>query len=1077
MKIIVRLLSTAIFLTSCSQFSNTVHSFEFECGEAPDFERYTYLKFYTAGKSPVDEKDIRAPRSENIAFTNKSCLKVKRGLADNFNVSVPAMSSGLTITDSMLAASELLKLEFHVFNYKNLAPKCPTSLATHSRLIELPLDTQKQDLSGFDWKVTIAQVGGLPESEIKLVDAGRLLFDVSGLQDGQYRMKMWFKQLHSVDQLESSYDCEIHVDRKSPVVSLTGLRRTGESESDPELIAPGEAIRINIVDDGTPSDVFACLARSGSPNQDCELKLLADRVILAPAKGEWTLKAFAQDKAGNRGPVIERIFQVYDSHAVEAIRALSQNAQFAVTNGDGIASILSAIGAYEKYQTLGSSEEKKTILPDVKRAILETSILPREELYFALGKPENRQGIGLMATAEGFALVSRIHNELTNETVLEISPVDGQPSTKINISNLLSELGVPNVKVCSNHSTVVAFGRSGLVYLSNGESPELIKFDGRLHHNGFGISDDCRFIYYSQVELNSSAPKSTTVIGLTSKKQFVIEPAVESVITSVGDEEGSVLVFGSRQYSIVNLLNGERHLAFPKIPAAQVSKVMASAGGHVAVHSRDSNLHIFNKSMDESSAVFQDVESVHYSSLPDEILAVKTGGFTVHVIDTVGASIRTTLGGVFKNISYLGADKDFIVYRDHTVDGVTVFKRQDGDVVDKVFSQTSMVSNVWIANPGYLYFENTRFMKLFQLSDGFVPKILPPHSRAIGLQFMDDGTLLFKSQSVGFSNASRATEMLSSLSKWAFDRDEHEVYPIQSVSFTGFLNQLPYVLQSRDVNLFKDPSGNERIAAIVQKENIAIYDRADLAKPLVSAKLCGDWLLDLDVSADGAYGLVVCLNGEISVFRTDNLQKLVSDNVSGFHPVQGRFGKSYAEIFMTDSGEDLHKYRVVKHPTGPWKLTPESSLKSSGLRLASNGDRTELVTADKASLLRIFDLDLSLKRTPILLNSEFSIYASSVVYAPNGRKAYAGMYDGTLTEVDLETGRVFKVRVSRTDVGPTNIVISPDERRIGFAVSGSVRVWNNDLAKNYETLCEWLRPRRQYFTGLSGDSPDLCRGP
>jgi hypothetical protein len=1078
------LLVSFYLLSACSKISNHFDSFEYDCGEKPNFAAFSYFRFTETDGTVINSRELRITPSQGN-FTAKGCYKIEKNQVSSFLVSYPAKNSGLKIFNVPNQATEVIIAPLTNFTYKNIIGKCELPLATQSQIFAMPVDLQGQDIKSYAWSYIIEDERGheLVNSSSVPSDAKQLNIAAYTLKDGKYSLKVFFKQLHSVDQLETKFLCELFIDRRIPIFSVSGLQRVGETTDAPSVVSPGEIIKVMSENEGAPIQFFACLDRSqNSSKQACEPELLVDGNLTAPANGEWKLRGYAQDLAGNRGPIAEKSFQIYNSGSIAAIKSLAQQSQFAVTSGDGVNSVLSALASYEKYKSLESTAERMSVQDEVRRALLETNILPREDLYFSLGRPERRQGLGLTKTQGGLALLTLVQHESTLQSRLDIFKTDGSPMKPVNITEILGETDFPRVQICSDQSTVAVFGQKSMFLLKNGIFSKKLEYGGRLHYSGFGFTDDCRYLYFSAVKDNDWQPSKTEFFALNSTEIYSVEPAINRAYAQLDHSNAVVLIQRNSDYQVVNLVTGQPIPVSLATAPDQISQIYSTASGIVGFYTRDKRFQILSADLTTVRYEYADIDGVYLSSLSDEYILVTTGGHSIKIVDAILGTIRSFVQGNFRNIYYLGADSNYVMFKDYTSDAANVYRRTGGNRTQSFVSTVSNLSNVWISDPGFVYLATPRAIKLLQIQEGFSPKILAPESASIGLGYAGEDKLIFASQNVESFEFGSST-LKSSLVLAENNGKKRAIFPIEKREYWSNIDIPSYALQARNLAVYSDSKGQNWILTIIKQNYLATYRQEDLSRPIMQKQFCSDWVYGLDVSPDRELGVVGCANGFVYVVKLSDLSKVAEyQHVGGYAPLDIGFSSDSNSIYFTDSGQSLSQLKLIQaangngeHVASPiWTLELVKSLQNSGLRLAQNSLRSEIATVDLSSIVRRFDEDLKVKGNPINLNQEFSIFANSIHYSPNDKKIYAGLYDGTFSEIEIETNRVFKARVSRTDEGPLQLILSPDGEKMSFSTTDGVRVWGLNMEKTYQVLCDWLRPRIQYFTNASSFQSGLC---
>ncbi len=672
----------------------------------------------------------------------------------------------------------------------------------------------------------------------------------------------------------------------------------------------------------------------------------------------------------------------------------------------------------------------------------------------------------MMDTDQGLALLSTVSNEVTKELNLSIVPVNGNAEYKISLEPL--QTLYPTVSTCGDKSAVAVFGTAGVMPIVKGQAGKFIKFTGRLHYSGYGLTSDCRYVYFSELDLGEFSPKRTTVIDMKSGAKFIVNTPLVQVFRAVGSV--SILAKQNSDYVIVDLMSGETKPAFTTLTNASIKAIQATSFGELGVLTKDNVLHLFTSDLNEISQI-ADVDSIYPASTSKEIIAVGVGNFSVRVVNAELGKVAFQVNDAFKDIAYLGADRDYLVFKDYNVDRVKIWSRNGYLAPEQIYSLDSRLSNVWIADPGYLYLENVRFAKLFQLnSDGVFFKKAPPQMMAVGMEFLDNDRLAFKSQSVRNIDW-RSSNLESSTNVWNLNESKIQSEMLPILQADEALNISSFAGYSRDVKVFQTAEGRTMLAIVFGRGSLGIVD-PDLPGILVlQNKICRDWAFDLDIAPNGKMGALACAEGSVRVFDLEKLKVLASFDTRNGPPINLGFDAKSENLFITDQSQGLYKVTYDKDAN---KLEERLHLANAGMRLAMNPSRDEIAVLGSSALLNVYNTDLILKRAPIPTNSRFSLIALSLTYDPSGKKVFGGMYDGAITEIDLISGRSLAARFSVADDGALGLKVSPDGKKLAFYGKGKVQVWDLSMETRYENVCRWLKPRLRYFSSLPGYSIDLC---
>src|SRR5690606_37531369 len=124
---------------------------------------------------------------------------------------------------------------------------CQGGLATSAHRIERPIDFRSVEAEAFEWNLTIQSADGteLGINRTGFEELSKETIDISKLADGLYRLRIQATPLFAPQKQESVFDCELHIDRESPLVYVDrDLVRLDKDDVPAIQAAPGEAIKI-----------------------------------------------------------------------------------------------------------------------------------------------------------------------------------------------------------------------------------------------------------------------------------------------------------------------------------------------------------------------------------------------------------------------------------------------------------------------------------------------------------------------------------------------------------------------------------------------------------------------------------------------------------------------------------------------------------------------------------------------------------------------------------------------------------------------------------------------------------------
>ena len=374
--------------------------------------------------------------------------------------------------------------------------------------------------------------------------------------------------------------------------------------------------------------------------------------------------------------------------------------------------------------------------------------------------------------------------------------------------------------------------------------------------------------------------------------------------------------------------------------------------------------------------------------------------------------------------------------------------------------------------------ESAQYVKLYRLKNELSKKQVPKMWTAVGLQFSaDEKSLIYKEQRAAVINRDNIVQ--HNIIDWNFDLDRSTSSKVpDSVSYQSWIPFFPgFGSQTRDLEFFSQ-SGERFLAAIVKRGRVAIFSEKNFESPLREIYITQNWLLDLSIHPNGRIAAVACQNGSVFIFDLNSGEVLTQFSLTQMftqyfdeYPVTMNFDATGKHLFVTDLNRNLIKLSLEFD--GEHTLISKGFASDAGVNMALSPDGESIAVVGFGSKLKIYDFDLNLKREFNLSPSSIAI-GQSVNYSPDGSKVYAGVYEGTWSEIELKTGKQLRIRFSVSETSTTNLVISPSGDKLAFMGGGFVQVSDLNLDRVYKNICTWLRPRLPHIPDLSEVDRNLC---
>jgi WD40 repeat protein len=1059
-----------VFLTlaACHPANNKINNLALECGESGDFQHYRYVKLFHANGGVDEPNDIqlRNEAGEDLSqhLTPKACIKMEKSWKQKLIAIKPGTSEGVIFFPERIQDGAVAPLNMKIYRYGKLASLCQTGLVTSAAQIEWPIDFRSVEAEAFEWNLAIHS-GDKAEYQIShtgFEELSKETIDISKLVDGRYRMTIQARPLFASQRQESIFNCELSIDRKSPLVTVDRELVRLDAELTPAIqAAPGEAITVRSDETGSTDSIFACLVPQNQPAATCTYDQIAGGFVTAPQRGSWILRLYALDQAGNQGPIVERPLFIHDNNLVASIQGYVEQSALSQKSGASLMSMIYGIKAYEKMKTLGSATEQAAVTQKVRKAVLESILLPVEDISFKLEQNSFIEGIGIWKTDN-----TTLYLQTKPQDEPKLFDLNGQFHREF---NLQEAHGVPigriQIHFCSATSTLLSYGNNKIIIHDRNFGQKVVEFDKDMN------------IVLAGTEVPASCTAALFSGSLNGKThRFLVNFVTQEVEAIEGTQYGSLLAFLDsaekklviRQFDKIIVYDRESktHKSLSEVLNLDVVDVKQTQDGSIAVLSRDKVLTVFNR---EGQKVFtqERVDFLGLSQKPNEIMLISDQHYLqLRSVQDGSTLSMVNVGG--SNWSYLTAADDFIVGLSAGSNVVKIWTRS-GNFLDEIYNKGDSIRGIWLSPDGYLYVGSSQYAKIFKLKSSLSTRQLPHYVHAVGLQFAADGrSILYKTRSLEFEMASHFST--NKLVHWDFEADRTSVHSFpQDPPAPG--NYPAYGMRARDMQYFMQ-QGEAYAAVTMKRGQVAIYKADQLESPIETWKITEDWLLDLAVDPSGDVLAVASQNGSIYVLDRKT-RKIISKSPAGY-PVTLAFDKSGHNLFVADMYLNLSKYALEKQDD-TLSLTSPVTVSGAGDILAMSPVGDALALVGDGSKLKLFDTDLNLISEHELTSSSV-VKGQSVAFAPDGSKVYAGAYDGTWNELDRKSGQLIKVRFSFNEAGATNIVVAPTGDKLAFMGGGFVQVVDLDADRVYRNICSWLAPRLPFISDLRLEDRNICVG-
>jgi WD40 repeat protein len=1068
---------TLLSLGGCYKINNKIDKLEYDCGETDDFKNYRYVKLFNGDGSIEERREIqlRNETGEDLSrhLTSKACIKVDRSWDQKLIVIRPGTGEGLVFFPERIQDNSIVPLNLKTYRYGKLASLCQTELATSSSTIGWPIDFRSIEPEAFEWKLMIQKDKVLQVSigHSGFEELAKESIDISALTDGSYHMSIQARPLFSKQAQESVFDCQLLIDREAPTVTVDReLIRLDEDKTQAIRAAPGESIPIQTAGSGSVDSIYACLLPQGRPLSSCKYDQIAGGFVTAPHSGTWTLRAYAKDQAGNQGAIQERQLLIYDTNLVGKVQAHVEQSVISQKSGASLFSMIFGIKAYESMKTMGSKIEIEAVRERVRKAVLESTLLPVEELIFKVEQNGFIGGLGLWkAGTETFYLQKNSSDDL------ELYDLNGKLHHELQLQNAY---GIPARNIgtlyCETSNVLLSYGKNKIIFHDKDLSQTIKTLGERLELNPLygDMSADCRV---ALLEGREGSASRQVLINMHEKTIEILDVAIKGNLLGYFDREGRKLLVssGPGNFQIFDR-DSAQQIPLSESVQLEIVDVRKILDGSTAILSRDKVLTVLGAD-GQKSFTKERVDYFAASQNAGEIIVIYDQ-YYLQILDANDGAVKSRINVSGPNWTYLSATEDFVVGLSAGSNVVKIWTRT-GNPLDDIYNKGDSIQRIWVSRQGYLHVASNQFVKLYRLKNSLSQKLVPTYWNAVGLQFSaDGGGLIYKERQPEMQDMQNYA--VNNLVYWNLTHDQTNTYPLAQAP----LSSRPYPgygSQTRDLQLFTE-HGKSHVAAAVKRGNIAIYQADKLDTAIEEYELTSNWLLDIAVDPRGELlaaasqnGLIFLVGRKNGGFGTASLTDIYPQYFEEY-PVTLHFDSSGRYLFVTDLNRNLMKFAVAYNEASQsYSLTLESKVSEAGVNLAINAKGDTLAVVGQGAKLKLFDTDLKLIQEYDLSSSSITL-GQSVSFSPDGSKVYAGVYDGTWNELDLKTGQLLKVRFSSNETGATNLVVAPEGDRIAFMGGGFVQVADLDVDRVYRNICSWLRPRLPYIPDLSEDDRRLC---
>jgi WD40 repeat protein len=383
----ISLLGCLLVLASCHPVSNQINRLELQCGPS---EAQGLVKILSATGHELEAQDLTVFRRNGESFqqvttTAKGCFAYA---AEHDYIIHGPDSQGLAVA----RGQDLQLVTLRDVQESDLAIRCPTQAVTQDFDLGSAFKNSG-DQDGFALDLRIRDTGNLmlTQQAALVQQQDYSLRPFRNLPDGLYSLEIrthnLLKDLHP-----RPVRCDVQVDNTAPQISLepgSFLPRVSEGFT---LIEPTAKIRFTMQDD-SKTEILSCWVSQvetmlqAQATAECPLKALGNE-ISPPEEGYWILVYQAVDEAGQRSPLMQQAFMVYQGGTMREIALEMELTQFLFENNQNLRGVQKTLAAETRRRQLPTAYEREEAKASVFANLFQMG--PRRIPYLEMKYPSIR---------------------------------------------------------------------------------------------------------------------------------------------------------------------------------------------------------------------------------------------------------------------------------------------------------------------------------------------------------------------------------------------------------------------------------------------------------------------------------------------------------------------------------------------------------------------------------------------------------------------------------------------------------------------------------------------------------------
>ncbi|HET9239327.1 MAG TPA: WD40 repeat domain-containing protein [Oligoflexus sp.] len=367
------LFGCALVLASCHPISNRVNPLEIQCG--PSETEDGLVKILNANGQELEAEELTIFRRDGEVFspvapTRKGCFAYD---SQHDYIVNSKGNQGLTVP----RGQDVRLITLRDVQTSELGLVCPTMAVSQDFDLGESL-RNAGELDGFalDLRLTDNDLKFRAQSAALVARQDYSLKPFRDLPDGRYSLEIRTQNLLK-NLPPRTLRCDIRLDSTAPQLSLEPDSFLPRDSQGFTLIEPTAKIRFK-TQDNSRTEILSCWVPQKesmlAPQNtvDCPLKPLGSE-ISPPSEGYWTLVYQAVDEAGQRSPLMQQPFMVYQGGTLRELSLEMELTAFLFENNQNLRAVTKTLAAETRRRKLPTAFEQSEAEPAINANLYQMS--------------------------------------------------------------------------------------------------------------------------------------------------------------------------------------------------------------------------------------------------------------------------------------------------------------------------------------------------------------------------------------------------------------------------------------------------------------------------------------------------------------------------------------------------------------------------------------------------------------------------------------------------------------------------------------------------------------------------------